>query len=171
MLKRRFEGKKPSDFVFTKKGGKEYPVIMATTPKLKIEYHRIIDKDNFTNNHMKPLQQSCFGITKIKHENPHIQKQLRKEAEAKYVISVHGLRHTYGFLFALNGGKPEVLQEHFGHADINTTMIYFHLAKEYLKKEANRVSYKKSVSTDGLKSTRKIKSSSKAVLRVVDDES
>ena len=45
----------------------------------------------------------------------------------------HILRHTFASHFVMNGGSLKVLQELLGHEDINTTMIYAHLAPDFLE--------------------------------------
>lgn len=45
----------------------------------------------------------------------------------------HVLRHTFASHFIMNGGSLKVLQEVLGHEDIKTTMIYAHLAPDYLE--------------------------------------
>ena len=43
----------------------------------------------------------------------------------------HILRHTFASHYIINGGHLRALQEVLGHTDINTTMIYAHLAPDY----------------------------------------
>lgn len=45
----------------------------------------------------------------------------------------HVLRHTFASHFVMNGGSLKVLQEVLGHEDIKTTMIYAHLAPDFLE--------------------------------------
>ena len=45
----------------------------------------------------------------------------------------HILRHTFASHFIMNGGSLKVLQEVLDHEDIKTTMIYAHLAPDYLE--------------------------------------
>jgi len=45
----------------------------------------------------------------------------------------HVMRHTFASHFIMNGGSLKVLQELLGHEDIKTTMIYAHLAPDYLE--------------------------------------
>ncbi len=47
--------------------------------------------------------------------------------------SAHTLRHTFATSFIRNGGDPFALQRLLGHSDIQTTMIYVHLAGTTLK--------------------------------------
>ncbi|EIX7350025.1 tyrosine-type recombinase/integrase [Escherichia coli] len=47
--------------------------------------------------------------------------------------AVHALRHTFASHFMMNGGNILTLQKILGHARIQTTMIYAHLAPDYLQ--------------------------------------
>ncbi|EJC0742544.1 tyrosine-type recombinase/integrase [Escherichia coli] len=47
--------------------------------------------------------------------------------------AVHALRHTFASHFMMNGGNILTLQKILGHAKIQTTMIYAHLAPDYLQ--------------------------------------
>ncbi|WP_330114433.1 tyrosine-type recombinase/integrase [Pseudomonas sp. JS3066] len=46
----------------------------------------------------------------------------------------HMLRHTFASHFVMAGGDLRTLKDILGHADITTTMLYAHLAPEYLDK-------------------------------------
>lgn len=46
--------------------------------------------------------------------------------------ATHVLRHTFASHFMMNGGNILTLQKILGHASINQTMVYAHLAPEYL---------------------------------------
>ncbi|WP_158663246.1 tyrosine-type recombinase/integrase, partial [Escherichia coli] len=47
--------------------------------------------------------------------------------------AVHALRHTFASHFMMNGGNILTLQKILGRAKIQTTMIYAHLAPDYLQ--------------------------------------
>ena len=47
--------------------------------------------------------------------------------------STHVLRHTFASHFMMNGGNIIALQQILGHANIQQTMAYAHLAPDYLK--------------------------------------
>lgn len=47
--------------------------------------------------------------------------------------AVHALRHTFASHFVMNGGNILVLQKILGHANIQQTMVYAHLAPDYLQ--------------------------------------
>ena len=45
----------------------------------------------------------------------------------------HVLRHTFDSHFIMNGGNVLTLQKVLGHASLNMTMRYTHLAPDFLK--------------------------------------
>lgn len=47
--------------------------------------------------------------------------------------AVHALRHTFASHFIMRGGNILVLQKILGHAKIQQTMVYAHLAPDYLQ--------------------------------------
>ena len=55
-------------------------------------------------------------------------------------VSPHMLRHTGATLFIRNGGDPFSLQRLLGHSDIQTTMIYVHMAGSALREAHARAS-------------------------------
>ncbi len=61
-----------------------------------------------------------------------ILERLGKKARVRKV-SPHMLRHTGATLFIRNGGDPFSLQRLLGHADIQTTMVYVHMAGSALR--------------------------------------
>lgn len=48
--------------------------------------------------------------------------------------ATHVLRHTFASWFMMNGGNIIALQQILGHASIQQTMVYAHLAPDYLKR-------------------------------------
>ena len=66
-----------------------------------------------------------------------VQKMLGKYLKAAGItkkISPHSLRHTFATYKAERGVSPYVLREWLGHARLDTTQIYVHLARENTKK-------------------------------------
>jgi len=67
--------------------------------------------------------------------------QLGRQAGISGVrLSPHTLRHTFATQFIRNGGDPFALQRLLGHADIQTTMIYVHMAGAALREAHARAS-------------------------------
>jgi integrase len=53
----------------------------------------------------------------------------------------HTLRHTFASHFIMAGGNILTLQRILGHADLKMTLIYAHLAPDYLGQEMERIKY------------------------------
>lgn len=62
---------------------------------------------------------------------------------AKVTVHVHGLRHTFGRMFAEKSGNMKALQAILGHSSSSTTDIYSNLAGDRLQKFSEVVSFKK----------------------------
>ena len=54
----------------------------------------------------------------------------RRRAGLTKRVSCHTLRHTFGSTLAAKGVSPFVLQRLLGHAKLDTTMVYVHLAND-----------------------------------------
>ena len=54
----------------------------------------------------------------------------RRRAGIKKKVGCHTLRHTFGSTLASKGVSPYVIQRLMGHAKLDTTMIYVHLATD-----------------------------------------
>jgi len=52
-----------------------------------------------------------------------------QQARIEKPVSPHTLRHTFATHFCIGGGNPIALAEILGHANLDTTMVYVHLAK------------------------------------------
>ncbi len=55
----------------------------------------------------------------------------------------HALRHTFASHYIMAGGNILALQKILGHSDIKMTLIYAHLAPDYLGEEMDRVRFPK----------------------------
>lgn len=53
----------------------------------------------------------------------------------------HALRHTFASHFIMSGGNILALQKILGHAKIEMTLVYAHLAPDYLEGELERVRF------------------------------
>lgn len=65
----------------------------------------------------------------------------QREAGLTKIIRFHDLRHTFASHFMMNGGNIYTLQKLLGHRDIQTTLIYAHLDKNFLQREIELVSF------------------------------
>ena len=53
----------------------------------------------------------------------------------------HALRHTFASHFIMQGGNILTLQKILGHSDVKMTLIYAHLAPEFLAEEMDRLKF------------------------------
>jgi len=53
----------------------------------------------------------------------------------------HALRHSFASHFMMSGGNILTLQKLLGHADVTTTMIYAHLAPDFMAAEVARLDF------------------------------
>jgi site-specific recombinase XerD len=53
----------------------------------------------------------------------------------------HALRHTFASHFVMAGGNILSLQKILGHSDIKMTLVYAHLAPDFLGEEMNRLRF------------------------------
>lgn len=89
-----------------------------------------------------PISQKLEAALKVRGRGllfPHIDYDLVRDALKKVAPelpkgqAVHALRHTFASHFVMNGGNILVLQKILGHAKIQQTMVYAHLAPDYLQ--------------------------------------
>jgi len=64
-----------------------------------------------------------------------------KKAGMEDVTKIHTLRHTFASHLVMNGVDLPTVQKLLGHADIQTTMIYAHLAKDHMANAINTLDY------------------------------
>jgi integrase len=58
------------------------------------------------------------------------------------LTKVHALRHTFASHLAMAGVDLATIQKLMGHSDIETTMIYAHLAPEHLSKAVSKLTFR-----------------------------
>lgn len=75
------------------------------------------------------------------HINMRCFRPSQKKSGLDKIIRFHDLRHTYASHFVMNGGSIYTLQKLLGHKEIETTMIYAHLDKEFMEKACKFVSF------------------------------
>lgn len=72
---------------------------------------------------------------------PSLSRAFIKDARRlKFEGSIHSLRHSYGSHMVMAGVPIRTVKELMGHASINTTMQYAHLAADHLRDQAKKVS-------------------------------
>ena len=67
--------------------------------------------------------------------------QIAKQAGIEDLTRVHTLRHTFASHLVMNGVDLPTVMKLMGHSDIQTTMIYAHLAPDHLADAVNRLSF------------------------------
>lgn len=68
------------------------------------------------------------------------QKMLERYVKSfgKPALTIHKLRHTFATKFHQENNDLAMLKEQLGHADMNTTMIYTHIAQEDRRNSVNK---------------------------------
>jgi len=67
--------------------------------------------------------------------------QIAKKAELKDLTRVHTLRHTFASQLVMSGVDLPTVMKLMGHSNIQTTMIYAHLAADHLADAVNKLSF------------------------------
>jgi len=68
--------------------------------------------------------------------------QIAKVAKIPGLTKVHTLRHTFASHLVMKGVDLPTVRKLMGHTDIQTTMIYAHLAPDHLEKAVDKLSFK-----------------------------
>ena len=66
-------------------------------------------------------------------------RKARKKADIERKLSFHSLRHGFCTRLAEAGKPLQVIKKAARHADVETSMIYVHMANEHLKSELDDV--------------------------------
>ena len=66
--------------------------------------------------------------------------RIAKKAEIEDLTRVHTLRHTFASHLVMSGVDLPTVKKLMGHSDIQTTMIYAHLAPDHLADAVNKLS-------------------------------
>jgi len=67
--------------------------------------------------------------------------RIAKEAGIKNLTTLHALRHTFASQLIMKGVDLPTVQKLLGHSDIQTTMIYSHLAPDHLADAVNKIEF------------------------------
>ena len=85
------------------------------------EYVRQLRNDVFVTERKAPLSARTVR---------HIIRRAGMQAEFKFTIHPHMLRHSTGFYLASKGHDTRAIQSYLGHANINNTVIYTQLSPQ-----------------------------------------
>jgi site-specific recombinase XerD len=92
---------------------------------------------------------SGLGRTRFKAiDGEKIKEKLRRQliriaekAKINNLTKLHSLRHTYASHLVMKGVDLPTIQKLMGHSDIQTTMIYSHLAPDHLADAVERLEF------------------------------
>jgi len=85
-----------------------------------------------------------FDVKQSSHSRNWLRDQLikiGKEAGIEGLTKLHTLRHTFASHLVMNGVDLPTVKKLMGHSDIQTTMIYAHLAPDHLEKAVGMLKY------------------------------
>lgn len=85
------------------------------------------------------------GLTESRMANPDamcgLPRLMQQAGIRKLRHPWHALRHTFASHFVMSGGSILALSKILGHADVKVSMIYAHLAPDFLADELDRVKF------------------------------
>jgi len=123
------------EFWQPKSGRREIPFsqnLFELLQKLKKENH-----NNHKSNFVFPHKDG--GRIKIKLREKMI--QIAEKAGIKNLTRLHTLRHTFASHLVMNGVDLPTVKQLMGHSDIQTTMIYAHLAPDHLADAVEKLGF------------------------------
>jgi integrase len=85
-----------------------------------------------------------FNIYKIGHSHNWLRRELIKIAKAAKIenlTKIHTLRHTFASQLVMKGVDLPTVKKLMGHTDIQTTMVYAHLAPDHLSEAVDKLSF------------------------------
>jgi integrase len=123
------------DFRQPKTGEREIPV-SAQLSEILLQLKRAND-DNLKSNFVFPHRDGGKIKTKLREQLIRI----AKKAGIADLTRVHTLRHTFASHLVMKGVDLPTVKKLMGHADIETTMIYAHLAPDHLADAVNKLSF------------------------------
>jgi integrase/recombinase XerD len=117
-----------NDMLFVDHGKGKKSRYLEMTPALKPILFRYVDKT------MPATARFVFGCvsgTKMSQRNALRDIQIVLKKAKVRLLSWHCFRHTFATGYLVRGGRIEKLQQILGHARIETTQIYLHMAATY----------------------------------------
>jgi len=67
--------------------------------------------------------------------------QIAKQAGIEDLTKLHTLRHTFASHLVMQGVDLPTVKKLMGHSDIQTTMIYAHLAPDHLADAVDKLAF------------------------------
>jgi len=67
--------------------------------------------------------------------------KIARKAGIDDLTKLHSLRHTFASHLVMKGVDLPTVQKLMGHSDVNTTMIYAHLAPDHLATAVDKLSF------------------------------
>ena len=92
----------------------------------------------------QPRDSLVFEAALTGRSKNHLRDQLIKIAQAVDIADftkIHTLRHTFASHLVMKGVDLPTVQRLMGHSDIETTMIYAHLAPDHIAEAINRLDF------------------------------
>lgn len=92
----------------------------------------------------KFLNKKVFELKRYGKSHNFLRRELikiAKIAEIENFTQLHSLRHTFASHLIMNGVDLTTVKTLLGHSDIQTTMIYAHLAPNHLVQSVNKLQY------------------------------
>ena len=104
------------------------------------------DKTHHTSDaaHRSPDDDYVFNVINSGHSRNWLREQLikiGKEAGIENLTKLHTLRHTFASHLVMNGVDLPTVKKLMGHSDIQTTMIYAHLAPDHLAGAVDKLEF------------------------------
>ena len=116
------------------KGNKERYVPLPDFTLKLLRLYWVQNKDKIITDYLFP---GMFSKTELTHINPFTIKQafqkIKENNNLDNSITFHTLRHSFATEYIKNGGDIWELKNILGHASINTTSIYLHMAEDFSK--------------------------------------
>ena len=123
------------EFWKPKTGEREIPMNQGTYGLLKKLQEQ--NKKGLKSNFIFPAKDG----SKIKEKLRRQLIKIAEKAEIEGLTKLHSLRHTYASHLVMKGVDLPTVQKLMGHSDIQTTMIYSHLAPNHLAEAVNKLDF------------------------------